>query len=85
NSIDADGTKAGYELRLTRMIAEAVPVPVVASGGAGKLADFYAVLTQGKADAALAAGVFHFGEMTVPDVKRSLQAQGVAVRMDGVE
>jgi cyclase len=85
NSIDADGTKAGYELRLTRMIAEAVPVPVVASGGAGTLADFYDVLTQGKADAALAAGVFHYGEMTVPDVKRSLEARGVAVRMDGTE
>jgi cyclase len=83
NSIDADGTKAGYELRLTRLIAEAVPVPVVASGGAGKLADFAAVLTEGKADAALAAGVFHYGEMTVPDVKRYLHGQGVAVRLDG--
>ena len=85
NSIDADGTKAGYELRLTRMIAEAVPVPVVASGGAGKLADFYDVLVEGKADAALAAGVFHYGETTVPDVKRYLHAQGVAVRLDGAE
>ena len=85
NSIDADGTKAGYELRLTRLIAEAVSVPVVASGGAGKLADFHDVLTQGKADAALAAGVFHYGEMTVPDVKRYLHAQGIAVRLDGTQ
>jgi cyclase len=83
NSIDADGTKAGYELRLTRLIAEAVPVPVVASGGAGKLADFAEVLTEGKADAALAAGVFHYGELTVPEVKRYLHAHGVAVRLDG--
>ena len=67
------------------MIAEAVLVPVVASGGAGKLADFYGVLTEGRADAALAAGVFHYGEMTVPDVKRYLHARGVAVRLDGAE
>jgi cyclase len=85
NSIDADGTKAGYELQLTRLIAEAVSVPVVASGGAGKLEDFYDVLVEGKADAALAAGVFHYGETTVPDVKRYLHARGVAVRLDGVE
>lgn len=84
NSIDADGTKAGYELRLTRLIAEAVPVPVVASGGAGRLADFYDVLTAGRADAALAAGVFHYGETAVPEVKRYLHGRGLAVRLDGV-
>jgi cyclase len=85
NSIDADGTKAGYELRLTRQIATAVPVPVVASGGAGTLADFYDVLVEGKADAALAAGIFHYGETSVPAVKRYLHSRGLPVRLDGLE
>jgi imidazole glycerol-phosphate synthase subunit HisF len=80
NSIDADGTREGYELRLTRMVAEAVPVPVVASGGAGKLEDLYDVLDEGKADAALAASVFHFGDFTVGDAKRYLAQRGVPVR-----
>src|SRR5712691_3441910 len=80
NSIDADGTRAGYELRLTRMVAEAVSVPVVASGGAGSLEDMYQVLSAGKADAALAASIFHFGDFTIAAAKRYLGERGVAVR-----
>jgi imidazole glycerol-phosphate synthase subunit HisF len=80
NSIDADGTRDGYELRLTRMVAEAVSVPVVASGGAGSLEDMYQVLSEGKADAALAASIFHYGDFTVADAKRYLGERGVAVR-----
>jgi cyclase len=80
NSIDADGTRDGYELKLTRMVSEAVSVPVVASGGAGKLEDMYDVLSEGKADAALAASIFHFGDFTVGDAKRYLAERGVAVR-----
>ena len=80
NSIDADGTRDGYELRLTRMVAEAVTVPVVASGGAGSLDDMYQVLSQGKADAALAASIFHYGDFTIADAKRYLGERGVAVR-----
>jgi cyclase len=80
NSIDADGTRDGYELKLTRMVAEAVGVPVVASGGAGKLHDMFAVLSEGKADAALAASIFHYGDFTVSDAKRYLAQRGVAVR-----
>jgi len=80
NSIDADGTRDGYELRLTRMVAEAVSVPVVASGGAGSLEDMYEVLSEGKADAALAASIFHYGDFTIGDAKRYLGERGVAVR-----
>jgi len=80
NSIDADGTRDGYELRLTRTIAEAVSVPVVASGGAGNLEHMYQVLSEGHADAALAASIFHFGDFTVADAKRYLAERGVAVR-----
>jgi cyclase len=80
NSIDADGTRDGYELKLTRMVAEAVSVPVVASGGAGKLQDLYEVLSEGSADAALAASIFHYGDFTVNDAKRYLSERGVAVR-----
>jgi len=80
NSIDADGTHAGYELRLTRMIADAVSVPVVASGGAGSPEHMYQVLSEAHADAALAAGIFHFGEFTVADTKRYLAERGVPVR-----
>jgi cyclase len=81
NSIDADGTREGYELRLTRMIAEAVSVPVVASGGAGKLEHLYDVLDEGKADAALAASIFHYGDYTIDDAKRYLAERGVPVRL----
>ncbi|MDD5349292.1 MAG: imidazole glycerol phosphate synthase subunit HisF [Chthoniobacteraceae bacterium] len=81
NSIDADGTKAGYDLEITRRISESVGVPVVASGGAGKLEHMAQVLAVGKADAVLAASVFHFGQYTVADVKRYLATQGVPVRL----
>ena len=80
NSIDADGTKAGFDLVITRRISEAVGVPVVASGGAGKLEHMAEVLLDGKADAVLAASIFHFGEFTVGDVKKFLASKGISVR-----
>ena len=80
NSIDADGTRAGFDLVITRRISESVSVPVVASGGAGKLEHMAEVLLEGKADAVLAASIFHFGDYTVGDVKKFLAARGVAVR-----
>jgi imidazole glycerol-phosphate synthase subunit HisF len=80
NSIDADGTKAGFDLVITRRISEAVAVPVVASGGAGSLEHMADVLEQGRADAVLAASIFHFGEYTVGDVKRFLAGRGIPVR-----
>lgn len=81
NSIDADGTKAGYDIAITRQISEAVAVPVVASGGAGRLEHMVEVLLEGKADAVLAASIFHFGTYTVGDVKRFLHAHQVPVRL----
>jgi len=81
NSIDADGTKAGYDLEITRLVSESVGVPVVASGGAGKLEHMSEVLLQGKADAVLAASIFHFGTYTVADVKKALAAAGIPVRL----
>ena len=80
-SMDADGTQNGYDLALTRAVSEAVDVPVIASGGAGKLEHFLDVLTVGKADAVLAASVFHYGQFTVRQVKQSLKSQGVEVRL----
>jgi cyclase len=80
NSIDADGTRDGYELKLTRMVAEAVSVPVVASGGAGNLEHMFQVLSEGKADAALAASIFHFGDFTVGEAKQYLADRGVLIR-----
>ncbi len=80
NSIDADGTKAGFDLVITRRISEAVGVPVVASGGAGKLEHIAEVLLEGKADAVLAASIFHFGEFTVGQVKEYLASRGIPVR-----
>ena len=80
NSIDADGTKAGFDLVVTRRISESVGVPVVASGGAGTLQHMADVLIDGKADAVLAASIFHFGEFTVGDVKRFLGERGIPVR-----
>ena len=80
-SMDCDGTKAGYDVELTRRVAEAVGIPVIASGGAGNMQHFKDVLTDGKADAALAASLFHFGEMTISDLKQYLALSGVAVRM----
>jgi imidazole glycerol-phosphate synthase subunit HisF len=80
NSIDADGTKAGFDLAITRRISEAVSVPVVASGGAGTLQHMADVLIEGKADAVLAASIFHFGQHTVGQVKDFLAAQNIPVR-----
>lgn len=79
-SMDADGTKDGYDIELTKAVSEAVNVPVIASGGAGKLEHFYDVLTLGKADAVLAASVFHYGQFTVREVKEYLKSRGVEVR-----
>ncbi len=79
-SMDGDGTLAGYDIALTRAVAEAVSVPVIASGGAGSPAHFAAVLTEGKADAALAASLFHDKVLTIPDVKAYLAEQGIVVR-----
>ncbi len=81
NSIDADGTKAGFDLVITRRISESVGVPVVASGGAGKLEHMAEVLLEGKADAVLAASIFHFGTYTVADVKKFLAKQNIPVRL----
>jgi imidazole glycerol-phosphate synthase subunit HisF len=81
NSIDADGTREGYEINLTRMIAQAVSIPVIASGGAGKPEHLYEVLTEGKADAALIASMVHFGEYTISGLKRWLHDKGVKVRL----
>lgn len=80
-SMDKDGTKDGYDIELTRMISEAVNVPVIASGGAGELSHFYEVLTAGKADAVLAASVFHYGQYSVRQVKEYLKSRGVEVRL----
>ena len=79
-SMDCDGTKAGYDLELTRIIAEAVSVPVIASGGAGRLEHFYDALTEGGADAALAASLFHYKELEIMQVKDYLAQRGVPVR-----
>lgn len=80
-SMDADGTLAGYDVELTRKIAEAVTVPVIASGGAGMPAHFASVLTDGKADAALAASLFHDGKLLIPELKMELDSLGVHVRL----
>lgn len=86
-SMDRDGTKDGYDIALTRAVSEAVNIPVIASGGCGSLDHFAAALTEGKADAALAASVFHFREISVSEVKSYLKERGVAVRegIHGVE
>lgn len=80
-SMDKDGTKDGYDIPLTRAVSEAVDVPVIASGGAGELVHFYDVLTAGKADAVLAASVFHFGQFSVRQVKEYLRQRNVEVRL----
>ncbi len=79
-SMDCDGTKAGYDIALTRAIADAVPIPVIASGGAGTEEHFYEALTEGGADAALAASLFHYKELEIMDLKAYLAARGVPVR-----
>ena len=80
-SMDRDGTKAGYDLELTRAISEAVSVPVIASGGVGTLEHLYDGIVNGKADAVLAASIFHFGEFTIPQAKTYLRDRGVEVRI----
>lgn len=80
-SMDGDGTKAGYDLELTRAVAENVSIPVIASGGAGTMEHFYEAFTEGKAEAALAASLFHFKEMEIRDLKRYLRGKGISVRL----
>ena len=80
-SMDCDGTKAGYDIELTRQIGELVSIPVIASGGAGTREHFYEALTEGKADAALAASLFHYKELEIRDLKRYLADKGVSVRL----
>ena len=80
-SMDADGTQAGYDIELTRAVSEAVNIPVIASGGAGTLASLAEVLDHGKADAVLAASIFHYGTYTIKKTKEFLKEQGVPVRL----
>ena len=80
-SMDADGTKAGFDMRLTKAVTSAVEVPVIASGGAGCAQDFARVLTEGGADAALAASLFHYKQLEIMDLKRALAAQSIPVRI----
>ncbi len=80
-SMDRDGTKKGYDLELTRKVSEAVRVPVIASGGAGTLDHLYEAFTQGKADAVLAASIFHFGEFSLSQAKTHLRQKGIPVRL----
>ena len=80
-SMNADGTKNGFEIELTRMVSESVNVPVIASGGAGNLTHFVEVFREGKADAALAASIFHFREIEIPTLKRYLKEQNIEVRV----
>ncbi len=80
-SMDRDGTKIGYDLELTARISEAVPVPVIASGGAGTIEHLYEGLTIGKADAVLAASIFHFREIAISDLKRELKNRGISIRL----
>jgi cyclase len=79
-SMDTDGTKAGYDIELTRLVSESVNIPVIASGGAGKLEHFYEVLTEGKADASLAASILHYGEYRIKEVKDYLLEKGLSIR-----
>jgi cyclase len=80
-SKDADGTKEGYDLEMTKAAAEAVNIPVTASGGAGKLEHLYQAVTEGKASAVLAASIFHFGEISIPEAKRYLKEKGIPVKI----
>ncbi|MFC1658356.1 HisA/HisF-related TIM barrel protein, partial [Candidatus Omnitrophota bacterium] len=79
-SMDCDGTRAGYDLALTRVISEAANVPLIASGGAGNLEHLYEAFSQGKADAALAASIFHYGEYSIKEAKQYLRDKGIPVR-----
>ncbi len=80
-SMNNDGTKDGFALDITRLVSESVSVPVIASGGAGSIDHFVDVLTEGKADAALAASIFHYGEIPIPELKKELKERGIAVRI----
>lgn len=80
-SMDCDGVKGGYDLDITSAVAEAISIPVIASGGAGTLEHFYDALTVGKADAALAASLFHYKELEIKEVKEYLREKGVSVRL----
>lgn len=84
-SMDRDGTKIGYDIEMLESVAEAVSIPVIASGGAGKMEHFYQALTDGKADAALAASLFHYNELRVGDLKQYLAEKGVTMRLSGWE
>ena len=79
--MDCDGTKAGYDIELTKTVADAVSIPVIASGGAGSMEHFYEALTKGGADAALAASLFHYKELEIRQVKEYLSQKGVSVRL----
>jgi cyclase len=79
--MDQDGQKTGYDIELTRAVSESVGIPVIASGGAGKAEHFLDVLTDGKADAVLAASLFHFNELPVPELKKYLHENGISVRI----
>jgi cyclase len=79
-SMDCDGTKNGYDISLTRAVSEAVKIPVIASGGAGEMEHFRDAIIDGKADAVLAASLFHFGEMQISDLKNYLKSQGIEIR-----
>ena len=80
-SMDADGTLAGYDVELTRIVSDLVPVPVISSGGAGTIQHFAQILTQGKADAALAASLFHDGKLRIPELKKELQDMNIPIRV----
>ena len=80
-SMDCDGTKAGYDIELTNAVASNVSIPVIASGGAGNMEHFYDALTEGKADAALAASLFHYKEMEIKDLKKYLSDKGIPMRL----
>ena len=79
-SMDADGTKAGYDIEMTKAVCDAVSIPVIASGGAGRLDDFAAVFEETGCDAALAASLFHYGELTIDEVKDDMRAKGIPAR-----
>ncbi len=80
-SMDCDGTKNGYDIELTRLVSQSVKIPVIASGGAGKMEHFYDAFTEGKADAVLAASLFHYREMEISDLKKYLRDKGIEVRL----
>ena len=80
-SMDCDGTKAGYDIELTRIVAENVSIPVIASGGAGTMEHFYEALEDGKAEAVLAASLFHYKELEIKELKQYLRDKGISVRL----